>query len=182
MLCWAARLGRWQKAKKCRLRLLFPEPTRSAGSGTCSKKFRARRSRLDAGPNSPQARRASSTFQPRQAAERLEHWSTPAIHLALPCAHDLMHWLKSTIATSFGTNSVEVASLKSNARRGRATGTLQLSSEQTYENDVRHRRAIDEHQRHGVRLGSLVTLAHRLGNARVLTFSVCAAEVACSLA
>ena len=32
------------------------------------------------------------------------------------------------------------------------------------------------------RLGSLVTLARCLGNARVLSFSVCAVKVACSLA
>lgn len=182
MLCWAARLGLMAKSQEVSSETAFSEPTRSAGSGTWSKKFRARRSRLDAGPNSPQARRASSTFQSRQAAERLEHWSRPAIHLAIQCGHDLMHWLESTIVTSFGSNFVEVASLNGSASRGCATATLQLSSEQTYKSDVRHRRTIGEHQRHGVRLGSLVTLAHCLGNARVLNFSMCAVKVACSLA
>lgn len=61
-------------------------------------------------------------------------------------------------------------------------GPLKLSSEQTYVHDVSHRKSIDKTQRQGVRLGSLVTLARRLGNARVLTFSMCAAKVACSVA
>ena len=59
---------------------------------------------------------------------------------------------------------------------------LQLSSEQTSKPDVRHQHPSRTNQRHGVRLGSLVTLAHCLGNARVLTFSMRAAKVACSLA
>jgi hypothetical protein len=111
MLCFAgaARLGRWQKAKKCRLRLLFQSQSEAQDQKRVErgrKEIRARRSRLDAGPNSPQARRASSTFQPRQAAEQEQACNT----LAFQCGRDLMHWLKSTIAASFGMISVEAAS------------------------------------------------------------------------
>ena len=113
----------------------FSEPTRSAGSGTWSLKFHARRSRLDAGPNSPQAR-ASSTFN---RGKRRRDWSSPAIHLAIQCGQDVVHGLRSTISISYQRSFVEGMSVGDGAGGVCATGTLQLSSEQRYNDDVRYR-------------------------------------------
>jgi hypothetical protein len=132
----------------------------------------------------PTLRKPAAHLQLSNRGKRPRDWSTGAglqytwqFNVGMICCIG-----SRALVTSFGLNFVEVASLNGSASRGCATATLQLSSEQTYKSDVRHRRAIGEHQRHGVRLGSLVTLAHCLGNARVLNFSMCAVKVACSLA
>ena len=55
------------------------------------------------------------------------------------CGRDLVHGLRSMISISSEMGFVEVASLNDGAGGGYATGPLQLSSEQTFKNDVRHR-------------------------------------------
>ena len=181
MLCWAARLGRWQKAKKCRLRLLFQSQPEAQ-----DQERGPRNSALEdrGSMQGPTLRKPAAHLQLSNRGKRPRDWSTGAglqytwqFNVGMICCIG-----SRALVTSFGLNFVEVAILNGSASRGCATATLQLSSEQTYKSDVRHRRAIGEHQRHGVRLGSLVTLAHCLGNARVLNFSMCAVKVACSLA
>ena len=124
--------------------------------------------------------RKPAHLQLSTAAAGRETPAVLAIRIAIECGHFLVHWLRSTISISLEMGFVEVASLNGSAGGGCATETLQLSSEQTYKTDVRHQYPSTD-QRQGVRLGSLVSLAHRLGNARVLNSSIRALKVACSL-
>ena len=57
----------------------------------------------------PTLRKPAAHLQLSNRGNRLSR-SRPAIHLAIQCGRDSMHWLKSTIAASFGMISVEAAS------------------------------------------------------------------------
>jgi hypothetical protein len=168
LLCWAARLGRWQKAKTCRLRLLF----QSQPEAQDQERGRENSTLEDRGSMQGPTLRKPAHLQLSTAAAGRETPAVLAIRIAIECGHFLVHWLRSTISIRLEMGFVEIASLNGSAGGGCATATLQLSSEQTSKPDVRHQHPSTMNQRHGVRLGSLVTLAHRLGNARVLTSSM----------
>jgi hypothetical protein len=168
LLCWAARLGRWQKAKTCRLRLLF----QSQPEAQDQERGRENSALEDRGSMQGPTLHKPAHLQLSTAAAGRDIGKSPAIRIAIQCGHFLVHWLRSTISITLEMSFVEVTSFNGSAGGRCATGTLQLSSEQTSKPDVRHQTSFDKNQRHGVRLGSLVTLAHRLGNARVLTFSM----------
>lgn len=138
LLCWAARLGRWQKAKKCRLRLLF----QSQPEAQDQERGRRNSTLEDRGSMQGPTLRKPAHLQLSTAASGGE--TDGAVFCNAhgkmeQCGRDLVHGLRSTISVSYKTSFVETASLNDGAGGGCATGTLQLSSEQTFNNDVRLR-------------------------------------------
>jgi len=120
MLCWAARLERRQKAKTCRLRLLF----QSQPEAQDQERGRENSALEDRGSMQGPTLRKPAHLQRTTAAAGRETRAVLAIRIAIQCGRFLVHWLRSTISISLEMRFVEVASLNGSAGGGCATGTL----------------------------------------------------------